>query len=256
MTATVIAYHAVGDVPRKLDPYRMFMPLANFRRQMEFLATQRTVVPLDAVLEARPARKPTVTITFDDGYVSVLESAAPILAEYGFTATCFVPSHWIGGRKAWDPLDAAGAPLPIMTPAELLELQARGHWIESHGHRHVRMDRLDYDEARREIEQSLDTLEGVTGRRPHVFAYPWGAHSAAARRAAQDAGLRRAFSIGQPGNGPFASERVTIRPSDGMAVYAYKTSGFYLRSRELPLVRTAYRRLVHPMVRHRRSRAR
>lgn len=253
MSATVITYHAIGDVPRGRDPYRMFMPVGKFRHHMEFLARHRWVVSVETALADPPGPRPAVAITFDDGYLSVLTHAAPILAEFGFPATCFVPAAWLGRRKGWDALDEQGAPLPIMDSVQLNEIRRLGLRVESHGDRHVPMDALEYADARAEIERSLDALEEATGARPEFLAYPWGRHSPDTRRAAADTGLRAAFSIGQPSGGDFARERVTVRPSDGMALFAYKTGGHYLASRRLPGIGLVYRRVIHPVVRARRS---
>ena len=43
-----------------------------------------------------------VGITFDDGYVSVLEAAVPELQRRGFTATVFIISGRLGGTNEWD----------------------------------------------------------------------------------------------------------------------------------------------------------
>src|SRR5208283_2897694 len=59
-----------------------------------------------------------------DAYRSVLTLAVPILERYGFPATVFVPTKWIGMRNRWDP--PSELPLDIMTAEELLELRDRG----------------------------------------------------------------------------------------------------------------------------------
>ncbi len=253
VSATVIAYHGVGDPPAGGDPYRMWTPLAHFRRHMAFLSAHRDVVSLRAVLAGVRTRRPAVAITFDDGYESVLTSAAPILAEHGFPATCFVPTAWLGRRKGWDPLDRDATPLPIMCADQLKQIAALGHAVESHGHRHTRLDAMTYDEAREDIERSIEVLTEVNGEAPRLLAYPWGAHAEHVRQAAADIRLAAAFSIGQVGIGNFARERVTIRPTDGLTLFAYKTSGHYLASRELPVVRQVHRRLLLPLLQRRRS---
>lgn len=46
--------------------------------------------------------------------------------------------------------------------------------IGSHTHRHPILSRLGEVEQRREIEENLDIIEAVSGRRPREFAYPNG----------------------------------------------------------------------------------
>ncbi len=107
--------------------------------------------------------------------------------------------------------------------------------------------------AREDIVLSREILTDILGRAPRYLAFPYGSQSASVRRAADRAGFDGAFSIGQPGNGPFGRERVTIRPGDGMALYAFKTSGRYLAVRESRLGDSAYA-VIRPVVVARRSR--
>ena len=88
----VITYHGVGRALEGEDPHELLVSEEAFRAQMAFLARHRNVVPLHALVQGRPrGRKPTVAITFDDAYRSVLHVAAPILLEYGLASTVFAP---------------------------------------------------------------------------------------------------------------------------------------------------------------------
>lgn len=246
--ATVITYHGVGECRRGGDPYRMFMPIQHFEAHLAFLARRRTVVDLHTLLNGdAPTGKPAVAITFDDGYRSVLAEAVPRLKRYGFTATCFVPTKWIGDRNRWDTFDADACPLPIMNDDELREVEAAGLHVESHGHAHRHMGDMGEDDAHADAEASMVRLTELLGRPPRYLAFPYGSQSEAARRAVARAGFQAAFAIGQRDAGPFGRERVTIRPSDQLALFAFKTSGRYLAWRNSRVADTAYS-LVRPAV--------
>ena len=80
----------------------MFVAIEDFRDQMRVLREENCfVMPLqDAVkalqgLEPIPAR--AVCITFDDGYKSNIEFAAPILREYGYPAAIFMTMYYLDG---------------------------------------------------------------------------------------------------------------------------------------------------------------
>jgi peptidoglycan/xylan/chitin deacetylase (PgdA/CDA1 family) len=252
--ATVIVYHALGDCPAAQDPYRMFMPIQKFRRQMEFLARRRRVVPLDEVVAGRVARgRPAVAVTFDDGYCSVLEEAVPILQRYGFPATCFVPTRWIGAANGWDTFRPTDRPLPVLSADGLVELEAAGVKVESHGHAHIPLGEVDSQDACADIAASRKMLADILGREPRFLAYPYGSQSREARRAVESCGFERAFSIGQRDEGRFGRERVTIRPADNRALYAFKTSGRYLAMRESRLGDRVFS-LIRPLVHARRAR--
>ncbi|MDQ1449247.1 MAG: hypothetical protein QOC79_2218, partial [Actinomycetota bacterium] len=202
--ATVIVYHGLGDCPPAQDPYRMFMPIAKFARHMEFLARHRRVVALDDIVEGRAGRgRPAVAVTFDDGYRSVLEEAVPILQRYGFPATCFVPTRWIGEANGWDTFRPTDRPLPILSAEELVELEAAGVNVESHGHAHIPLGEVDEEDVNADIEASRKILADVLGREARFLAYPYGSQSPAARRAVESYGFESAFSIGQRDEGRF-----------------------------------------------------
>ena len=111
---TALLYHGVCDQPRVglLDCEGKHVSEALFRHHMELLAHNRKVVSLTILVDTlRSGADATnmVAITFDDGYLDNAQCAAPILAEYGFPATFFLATGFIG-RNRWlwnDRLEAA-----------------------------------------------------------------------------------------------------------------------------------------------------
>jgi peptidoglycan/xylan/chitin deacetylase (PgdA/CDA1 family) len=80
------------------------LPVALFRRQVEFLCRHFTVVGLDEAVAAASPR--VVALTFDDGYRGVYTRAFPVLREYGLPATVFLVTERIGSAAPlwWDEL--------------------------------------------------------------------------------------------------------------------------------------------------------
>ena len=101
--AVILVYHSVADgaSSRWIDPAKR-ISLGSFKRQMQFLARHRKVVPLWRVVESLRSGKPlpagSVAITFDDGYRDNLTEAFPVLAALGLPATVFIPSQHIEDR--------------------------------------------------------------------------------------------------------------------------------------------------------------
>jgi peptidoglycan/xylan/chitin deacetylase (PgdA/CDA1 family) len=102
---TVLTYHHVDD-PKSDSPFDPGVADATpqqFRRQMELVAKYGTPVTIDQVWKIvcqghRPPRNP-VLVTFDDGYRSCLEVAAPILQQVGLPATFFISTRFIDERR-------------------------------------------------------------------------------------------------------------------------------------------------------------
>jgi O-antigen/teichoic acid export membrane protein/peptidoglycan/xylan/chitin deacetylase (PgdA/CDA1 family) len=243
---TIIAYHAVGSCAPAHDPNNLFMPTHMFEEQMEYLARNRTVVPLaDIVHGALPQNgRAAVAITFDDGYSNVLTEAGPCLERHGFPAAVFVPTKWIGQRGGWD--GAAGCETVIMTTEELRSAERIGISVESHGHGHIDLGTASAAEAQEDLSRSIDVLREILGHSPRYFAYPYGWYSEIAEEAAARC-FEAAFSIDEPHGGTHAFERVGITRLDGMLVFALKTSGHYIRWRRSRLGSAGYA-LARPLV--------
>ena len=112
----VIAYHRVDDIDAEpdLDPGLVSATPADFRAQMEAIATRYTAISLPELVAAHrgdsvlPPR--AVLLTFDDGYRDFAEQAWPILQSLGLPAVLFVPTAFPdvpGPGFWWDRLHAA-----------------------------------------------------------------------------------------------------------------------------------------------------
>ncbi len=98
----ILLYHRVALDP--VDPNQLCVRPERFAAQLAVLARSRTVVPLGTLLAesaAETADQSMVSITFDDGYRDVFETALPMLADHGFHATAFVSGPALAGRRPW-----------------------------------------------------------------------------------------------------------------------------------------------------------
>ena len=108
--AAVLLFHRVADVTH--DIHGLAVSPAAFRSQMEQLRESWQVLPLRELAAAAANGEPpdrAVALTFDDGYLDNLETAAPILAELGLPATFFLTTETRSGcrRFWWDVLEDA-----------------------------------------------------------------------------------------------------------------------------------------------------
>lgn len=147
-----------------------------FAMHLDYLADNGfDVVPLAELVDALRAGAPlpdrTVAITFDDGYVSIYDTAWPLLQAKGWPFTVFVNS---------EPHDQ-GKPL-FMSWDQLRELDAGGATIANHTVSHPYLLRppagLSEEQASEwaagEISRAQRRIEEEIGSAPLLFAYPFG----------------------------------------------------------------------------------
>lgn len=85
-------------------------------------------------------------------------------------------------------------PAPVLGWDRLRQLHDEGLTLAPHTRTHAFLDRVSDDDARSEIEGSMDDLREHIGACPPVFAYPSGQWDAHARRAVADAGIEVAMT--------------------------------------------------------------
>ena len=234
MKAAVLAYHAIGHCPT--DAHNLFINEETFAQQMGFLARHRRVVSLADVVH-HPEKR-AVAITFDDAYRSVYTAALPVLERFGFPATVFLPTAYVGEANSWDV--PTGCPLDIMDESELRDAATRGLDVQSHGHNHIDMTSSSPVDVAEDLQRSVDVLTELTGRRPRYLAYPFHTGSGAAQEAVRAVGFEAAFSIDRLHDGRFAFERVQVTPRDTSLLFRLKTTGRYLALRHAPPVAAGY----------------
>lgn len=153
------------------------------------------VIPFADVPEALAARRRAVAITIDDGFADVAESACPTLAAHGMTATLFVPTGYVGGRSSW--LRRADAERPMLSWETIVSLAGQGFELGSHGQMHLAADVNAHEVVENDARASRVELEDHIGQPVTSFAYPFGYHSPAGRRAVRAAGYRQACAVGE-----------------------------------------------------------
>jgi peptidoglycan/xylan/chitin deacetylase (PgdA/CDA1 family) len=152
---------------------------------------------------AAPPDGPTVVVTFDDGYRSVLELAKPILDRHGFPGTLYVPTDWPGAGRPmrWPGIDRwlgteHEPELACLGWEELRGLAAAGWEIGSHTCAHPRLPEVvDDGELARELRDSKARLEAELGIPCTSLAYPYGAVDARVEAAVAAAGYQAASTI-------------------------------------------------------------
>lgn len=221
----ILMYHRIAeDGPASLSSWRVSLP--DFEKQIAWLASEGyTSIGLADWLNlakrdpASAARR--VVLTFDDAYADFVSAAFPVLQNYGFGATLFVPTGLIGAAAEWD--REFGDPAPLMSWAELDGLVSAGVEIGAHTMSHPRLTRLvDDAEIIREISGSRNELMTRYGQPTSSFAYPFGDYDARVEQATKDAGFTLAVTIDPQSAGDFAVGRLKVSGDESFATFVLK----------------------------------
>ncbi len=189
LTVPILYYHyirTIAPTPPNMLGFRLSIPPALFAAQMALLHVEGahtiTLATLMAALAGKASLPPhPVVLTFDDGYADFATAAEPVLAQYGFVATDFVVSGFIGWPR-------------YMTATQVLAMDAAGMVIGSHTVHHTDLVRVSLADARMEIDSGKVALEQLLGHPVLDFAYPYGGFNATVVQLIAQAGFRDAVS--------------------------------------------------------------
>lgn len=221
----VLMYHRVcDDGPQILAPYRVSPE--QFERQLAFLQRHgfesigiaKCFQLLNASTE--PPKGRYVVLTFDDGYLDFFEVAWPLLKTYGFGATVFVPTSFVGGVASWDAQH--GLPAPLMSWDHIRDLAAQGVEFGAHGHTHSRLPTLSQEAALDEAHTSRRILQEELRRDVNLFSYPFNGRNPQAVEAVRSSGFTHAVTAGslcRHGVAPFEMPRIEVLGTDSMETF-------------------------------------
>ena len=226
--ALILMYHQVAT-PGSAQEHRFCTPPGDFVRQMQHLASAFAPVTLDRMLAGLRGEAPlperAVHVTFDDGFTGVLEHAAPVLAGLSIPATLYAVSGRLGLSNDW--MARRGFPeRPLMTAAQLRELESAGFVIGSHTHSHARLTEIGAARVAQEVGASRRELEDALGKAVQHFAYPYGLHDEAVRAAVVEAGYASACStvsgFNRRGEDVFRLRRIDVFGTDRLWQFKQK----------------------------------
>ena len=170
----ILMYHSVSDSVREhTHPY--YRTVTNpevFAQHMKYLHENGySAVGLQeavrCVEDSSNVRRQPVVITFDDGFRDFATHAFPILQKYGFSATVFLPTAYIGG----DAREFKG--IACLTWGEVRELRKAGIEFGSHTVTHPQLRSMKAEDVGYEVRASKETIEDELGCVVKSFAYPY-----------------------------------------------------------------------------------
>jgi peptidoglycan/xylan/chitin deacetylase (PgdA/CDA1 family) len=112
----------------------------------------------------KPFHEPIITVTFDDGWVSIYDNGLPIFQKFGVTTTQYVLTSTFDDPN-------------YFSEEQVVAIHNAGHEIASHTVTHRDLTKLDAQELVHEITDSKRALSSIIGRQVEHFAVPYGAYN-------------------------------------------------------------------------------
>ena len=234
----VLMYHSIssdGDNHHG-SYYRTTTSPETFVDHMRFLHESGcSVVGLDGVIDRVSNQstyaKKAVAITFDDGFEDFYTEAFPMLQRYGFSATMFLPTSYIGNSAR----QFHGK--NCLTWYQVRELNRLGIVFGSHTVTHPQLHFSEPAEQRRELQESKDTIEQALGVPVSSFSYPFAfpeqdrLFTHRLRQTLTECGYSNGVStiVGRAGarDDNFFLKRLPVNDHDDRALFQAKLEGGY-----------------------------
>ena len=207
-TVPVLAYQGFS----KDSPGKMKVSEAAFEAQMKYLMENGYhVISLDQLMDFLDFKEQipekSVVITIDNGLSSFSDIAFPILKKFGFTATLFVYTDFIGNSKA-------------LSWKQINNLSTKGIDIQCKTKTHRNLTKRKKKESFKEYFKSLEMeighpkklIKQKLNKECSYLAYPYGATNNLVIAILIKQGYRAAFTVKRAGN-PCFVDRYRIHRS-------------------------------------------
>ncbi len=194
----VLVYHRISAE----NEGKLSIGVRHFEAQMRSLHAEGfRAVSLGDFLEFTAGRRQlprkSVVLTFDDGHRSFIQYARPLLKDFGFNATLFVYSDFIGAGSG-------------LSWSDLRALISQGFDVQAHSKTHGNLRRKEDESqaayAKRlesELAYPLDLLRKHLGRAVDTLAYPYGDTDEEVLRHVVKYGYVAAFTVRRQSNPAF-----------------------------------------------------
>lgn len=182
----ILAYHEICNLPRKIARMHSYnVNPSSFKDQMKFLYENKySVIKLEelisCLIEKKELSRKAVVITFDDGYKNNYVNAFPVLKQYGYPATIFLATDYIGAGKVFpwlnDLLAYGRMKNENWMPLSWQEVEEMSRWgitFGSHTCSHTNIRMMTERNFEKEIEASKNIIEKKISRQVELFSYPF-----------------------------------------------------------------------------------
>lgn len=174
----ILMYHSISNDVETVHPYfRVNTSPCVFDSHMQYLYDNGySVINVEEALNIITRGNSNLSddmlaryavVTFDDGFSDFYFNAFPILQKYGFSATVFLPTSFIGAPSRYF------KEKQCLSWSEVRELSHNGIYFGSHTVNHLQLTTLTPNEMEYEITISKNTIEDQINTAVDSFSYPY-----------------------------------------------------------------------------------
>ena len=251
----ILMYHSISDDPEPgVHPYyRLCTNPRRFAEQMRWLAESgyRGVTLTEGLAwllgppdefqnqktETRKSRP--IVLTFDDGFQDFYTTAWPILKAFGFTATIYLPTAFIGEvSRTFVPTGPGRvAQRRCLSWPEVRELHSWGIEFGSHTVTHPILCDLSLEMMKRELRESKAEIQNRLGTQIYSFAHPYAfpqedtfyvsRYSTLLRELGYTNSVTTRIARARAADNPLTLGRLFVNTCDDRALFLAKLTGFY-----------------------------
>ena len=219
----IITYHQVVPDDRPKDPWQLNVSAHQYERQMRFLHKHgyRCVSLMELLKQQQNGqsyKRKSIALTFDDGYEDFITLTYPILRGFGFTATVFLITDYVGKRS--DRKFEKG--VPFLSWEQVSSLKKDGISFGSHTCTHPDLPQLSKEQIWSELVTSKESIEDRLGEKVQLLAYPHGHTSLEIQQMAEAAGYEAACGISRGKSSRFNLWRTQCRTNDTLLSFAFQ----------------------------------
>jgi len=213
----ILTYHSIA-----YEKNNHFVSPENFVKQMEYIKKNGyEVITLDELVKTIQSKKHLkrnkVVITFDDGYQNNFKYAYPVLKKFGFPATIFLVTDYIGKEKGflnWDEVK-------IMAKDNI--------FFGGHTKTHFYLGSIEDDKiVWEQVAGSKKAIEKEIGAPVDYFCYPGGGFNERVKEIVKEAGYKGACTTNR-GFARFNSDVYEIKRMKATNYDMTKPFSFWLK---------------------------
>jgi peptidoglycan/xylan/chitin deacetylase (PgdA/CDA1 family) len=217
----ILMYHVISSPPANTPYPELYVPPASFAAQVAWLAghgyhavTLQRVFDSWRGVETLPSKP--IVLTFDDGYLSHVTNALPVLKARKWPGVLDLEYHNL--EPVWG-----------IRPPGIRKLLGAGWELDAHTLTHADLTTVDAARLREEVAGSREAIR----KRFHVpvnfFCYPSGRYDDAVVAAVKQAGYLAAtttrYGLAKPSE-LYTLARVRVNGSDSLGAFAAKLEAF------------------------------